>query len=106
MGNIKDVIDSENQVEQDARAKIKRPSMYSVVVLNDDYTPMDFVIEVLCNIFHMDSDNATETMLTIHYKGKASCGVFTADVAETKVDQVIRFAQEHQHPLMCTIEPV
>lgn len=106
MGHIKEDVDSKTQVEQDTREKVKRPAMFRVILLNDDYTPMDFVIEVLAKFFNMDSDKATEIMLTIHYKGKASCGVFTADVAETKVDQVCRFAREYQHPLMCTMEQV
>ena len=106
MGNIENVIEHETDLEQSTKATIKRPAMFRVMLLNDDYTPMDFVIEVLTQIFSMDSDKATEIMLTIHYKGKASCGVYTSDVAETKVDQVLRFSEEHQHPLMCTMEQV
>ncbi|WP_371379229.1 ATP-dependent Clp protease adapter ClpS [Thalassotalea aquiviva] len=106
MGKVKDAVDSDIQLEQDPKEKIKRPRMFRVVLLNDDYTPMDFVVEVLTKFFHMDSDKATEVMLTIHYKGKGSCGVFSSEVAETKVDQVSRFARNHQHPLMCTMEPV
>lgn len=84
--------------------KIQPPSMYNVVLLNDDYTPMDFVVEVLCKFFNMNSDQATDVMLTIHYEGKGRCGTYSAEVAETKVSQVSNYAQEHQHPLKCAME--
>lgn len=105
MGNYKEDNESDIAVLQDVKNKVKRPTMYRVVLLNDDYTPMDFVIDVLTTFFHMDSDKATEIMLTIHYKGKGICGTYTCDVAETKVDQVCRYARTNQHPLMCTMEP-
>ncbi|WP_068546328.1 ATP-dependent Clp protease adapter ClpS [Thalassotalea crassostreae] len=104
MGKVKDAIESDQQTAIDD--KIKRPAMFRVILLNDDYTPMDFVVEVLSKFFQMNTDQATQIMLTIHYKGKASCGIYTSDVAETKVDQVCRFAREHEHPLMCTMEQV
>jgi len=85
--------------------ELKPPPMYKVILNNDDYTPMDFVIEVLVRFFRMDSERATDVMLQIHYKGKAICGVFSAEVAETKVAQVNQYAREHQHPLLCTMEP-
>jgi ATP-dependent Clp protease adaptor protein ClpS len=78
--------------------------MYKVILNNDDYTPMDFVIEVLAKFFRMDSEKATQLMLTVHYKGKAVCGVYTAEIAETKVMQVNEYARKHQHPLKCTME--
>ncbi|WP_394174543.1 ATP-dependent Clp protease adapter ClpS [Thalassotalea litorea] len=106
MSKAKELNDTDSVVEEQQREKIKRPSMYRVIILNDDYTPMDFVVEVLSKFFNMDTDQATQIMLTIHYKGKASCGIFTAEVAETKVDQVCRFARKHEHPLMCTMEQV
>ncbi|WP_371185187.1 ATP-dependent Clp protease adapter ClpS [Thalassotalea maritima] len=106
MGKVKEDIGTDQQLLEDEQQDIKRPSMYRVILLNDDYTPMDFVVDVLTRFFNMDSDQATQIMLTIHYKGKASCGIFTADVAETKVDQVAGYAREHQHPLMCTMEKV
>jgi len=71
---------------------------------NDDYTPMDFVIEVLMQFFNMDAEKANQLMLTVHYQGKAVCGIFTAEIAETKVMQVNQYARKHQHPLMCTME--
>lgn len=86
--------------------KIQPPSMYNVVLNNDDYTPMDFVIEVLARFFSMDLESATEVMLKVHYEGKGICGTFTAEVAETKVMQVSLFAREHEHPLLCTMEQV
>ncbi|MGQ4275851.1 ATP-dependent Clp protease adapter ClpS [Pseudidiomarina sp. E22-M8] len=86
------------------KQKLQPPSMYKVIINNDDYTPMDFVIEVLIKFFRMDEERATDTMLTIHYKGQAVCGVYSAEVAETKVVQVNQYAREHQHPLLCTME--
>ncbi len=105
MANVKDSLDSDILLEEDIKSKFRRPSMFKVVLMNDDYTPMDFVIEVLSKFFNMDSDKATEVMLTIHYKGKAVCGVYSSEIAETKVDQVCRFARNNEHPLMCTMEP-
>lgn len=89
---------------EEARPKLKRPSMYKVVMLNDDYTPMDFVVEVLEVFFAMDREKATRVMLTVHTEGKAVCGVYSRDVAETKAAQVVDYAREHQHPLMCLVE--
>lgn len=89
---------------QEGKPKTKRPSMYKVIMLNDDYTPMDFVVYVLEQFFNMDRHKATQTMLTVHTEGKATCGVFTRDVAETKASQVVELARENQHPLLCTIE--
>lgn len=106
MGKTREEIEGDFKTLEVEKEKIKRPSMYRVILLNDDYTPMDFVVEVLSKFFGMNSDQATDIMLTIHYKGKASCGIFSAEVAETKVDLVCRFARENQHPLMCTMEKV
>ena len=91
---------SETEEKQD----LKPPSMYKVIIYNDDYTPMDFVIEVLMRFFKMDQERATDTMLQVHYKGKAVCGVYSAEIAETKVVQVNQYARENQHPLLCTME--
>lgn len=88
------------------RPELKRPSMYRVVMLNDDYTPMEFVVDVLQILFNMNSEQATQVMLAVHTQGKGVCGVFTRDIAETKAAQVIALAREHQHPLMCEIERV
>ncbi|WP_117233248.1 ATP-dependent Clp protease adapter ClpS [Vibrio maerlii] len=83
---------------------VKPPSLYNVVLNNDDYTPMDFVIEILERFFSMDADKATQTMLQVHYEGKAVCGTYTAEVAETKVAQVSMYSKENEHPLLCTME--
>ena len=86
------------------RPKTKRPAMYKVLMLNDDYTPMDFVVYVLQRYFKMDLDEATHVMLNVHQRGVGVCGVFTYEVAETKVTQVMDFARKHQHPLQCVLE--
>jgi ATP-dependent Clp protease adaptor protein ClpS len=89
---------------EEARPKVKRPPLYRVILLNDDYTPMEFVVEVLELIFAMDRQKATRVMLEVHTRGKGVCGVFTYEIAETKVAQVGAYAQQHQHPLLCTLE--
>lgn len=86
------------------REKTKKPSMYKVIMLNDDYTPMEFVVHVLQRFFGKSPDEATRIMLMVHQKGVGICGVYTFEVAETKVTQVIDFAREHEHPLQCTLE--
>lgn len=104
MSNWKTSSDSQEVVDFELKERIDEPSKYHVFLLNDDYTPMDFVTDVLKKFFNMGDDQATDIMLTIHYKGKALCGTYSADVAETKVDHVERFALENQHPLKCAIE--
>ncbi|GAB1259131.1 ATP-dependent Clp protease adapter ClpS [Aurantivibrio plasticivorans] len=89
---------------QEEKPKLKRPPLYKVVMLNDDYTPMEFVVEVLETFFSMGREQATRTMLQVHTHGKAVCGVFTRDIAETKAAQVNQYARENQHPLLCEIE--
>jgi ATP-dependent Clp protease adaptor protein ClpS len=89
---------------EEARPRVKKPPLYRVVLLNDDYTPMEFVVEVLQKVFSMDRTNATRIMLEVHTKGKGVCGVYTYEIAETKVAQVTGLAQQHQHPLLCTME--
>jgi ATP-dependent Clp protease adaptor protein ClpS len=86
------------------RTKPKKPSLYKVLLLNDDYTPMEFVVWVLERFFDMDRDQATRVMLHVHQHGVGVCGVFTYEVAETKVAQVIDAARRNQHPLQCTME--
>ena len=86
------------------KTQTKRPSMYRVLLLNDDYTPMEFVIEVLRIYFNKGSDDANRIMLHVHHHGVGECGVFTYEVAETKVTQVMDFARKHQHPLQCIME--
>ncbi|MGB6766599.1 MAG: ATP-dependent Clp protease adapter ClpS [Methyloceanibacter sp.] len=86
------------------RPKTKRPSLYKVLLLNDDYTPMDFVVYVLERFFNKPLEEATRIMLHVHQKGVGICGVYTYEVAETKVAQVTSFARQHEHPLQCTME--
>jgi ATP-dependent Clp protease adaptor protein ClpS len=88
------------------KTRTKRPGMYRVLLLNDDYTPMDFVVAVLCHHFHKDHDTATQIMLQIHHHGVGECGVFTCEVAETRVAQVMDFSRKHLHPLQCIMEKV
>lgn len=84
--------------------KVKPPQMYQVVMLNDDYTPMEFVVHVLQKFFGIEHERATQIMLKVHTEGVGVCGVFTRDIAHTKVEQVVDFARQHQHPLQCTME--
>lgn len=91
-------------VVTNTKVRVEKPSMYKVLLLNDDYTPMDFVILVLQRFFHKDHQEAVEIMMHVHNKGIGVCGVYTYEVAETKVAQVMSFAREHEHPLQCTTE--
>jgi ATP-dependent Clp protease adaptor protein ClpS len=86
------------------KPKTKKPSLYKVLLLNDDYTPMEFVVLVLEHFFNKSREDATRIMLHVHQKGVGICGVYTFEVAETKVAQVMDFARQHQHPLQCTME--
>ena len=86
------------------KPKTKRPSLYRVLILNDDYTPMEFVVHVLEKFFQKNIEAATEIMLHVHHHGIGECGVFTYEIAETKVTQVMDFARKHQHPLQCVME--
>ncbi|SFM31502.1 ATP-dependent Clp protease adaptor protein ClpS [Ectothiorhodospira mobilis] len=88
----------------EAKPRLKQPPQYKVVLLNDDYTPMEFVVEVLEVFFAMDREKATRVMLHVHTRGKGVCGIYTRDIAETKVAQVNDYSREHQHPLLCTME--
>ena len=97
MGNIE-------HVEERVESELMPPSMYKVVLNNDDYTPMDFVIEVLQVFFRKNEQEATDIMLTIHHQGKGICGIFPFGIAETKVIQVNQFARQNQHPLLCSLE--
>ncbi|NBV75538.1 MAG: ATP-dependent Clp protease adapter ClpS [Methylococcaceae bacterium] len=97
--------DSDGNVAlQDAKPELKRPSMYRVLLLNDDFTPMDFVVEILTSFFNMNLERATQVMLQVHTQGIGVCGTYTKDVAETKVHIVNDYSREHHHPLMCTME--
>ncbi|NRA62714.1 MAG: ATP-dependent Clp protease adapter ClpS [Psychrobium sp.] len=100
-GEFEFVLEKDTQKEA-----LKAPSLYKVILINDDYTPMDFVIEVLKAFFSKNEESAFQIMMAIHQQGKASCGTFSADVAETKVQQVNDCAKENEHPLLCTMEEV
>ncbi|MEO6365908.1 MAG: ATP-dependent Clp protease adapter ClpS [Luteimonas sp.] len=91
-------------VVETAKPETARPPLYSVLILNDDYTPMDFVVEVLVQFFVMNLEKATQIMLHVHTRGRGVCGVYTREVAESKVAQVNEYARLHQHPLLCTME--
>lgn len=101
----------ENQIDsdhglavQEAKPKLKKPPLYKVLLMNDDYTPMEFVVDVLETFFAMDREKATQIMLHVHTKGYGVCGVYTRDVAETKVTLVNDYSRNHQHPLLCAME--
>ncbi len=96
--------DSEISIAIQTRARPKKPSQYKVLLLNDDYTPMEFVVIVLKRFFRMDMEEATRVMLHVHQKGVGVCGVFPYEVAETKVNQVMDYARQNEHPLQCTLE--
>ena len=91
-------------VVNETQTKTKKPSMYKVLLLNDDYTPMEFVVHILERIFHKNQEEATQIMLHVHQKGIGVCGVFTYEIAETKVSKVLDLARRNQHPLQCTME--
>ncbi len=103
---IKEDIDGADVYVAPVKPEIKKPSKYQVVAINDDYTPMDFVVHVLEFFFGMPKEKANQVMLTIHNQGRAVCGVYTKDVAETKANQVNQYSKEHDYPLLCTIEKV
>lgn len=103
-GKNEDDDDGDAGVVVETRPKTKRPPLYKVLLLNDDYTPMEFVVEVLETFFSMNREQATQVMLTVHTRGKGVCGIYTRDIAETKAAQVNQYAREHQHPLLCEIE--
>ena len=96
--------DNSTGIATKTRSKTKKPSMYKVLMLNDDYTPMEFVVLVLEQFFEKQHEEAIQIMLHVHQKGVGICGVFTYEVAETKVTQVMDFARKHEHPLQCTLE--
>ena len=96
--------DSDAGLLTKTKTRTERPPLYKVLLLNDDYTPMEFVVEILESIFGMERTRATQVMLEVHTKGKGVCGVYNFEIAETKVAQVMGIAQQHQHPLLCTME--
>ncbi len=94
----------EGSILEAEKVRLKPPPMWKVMLLNDDYTPMDFVVVVLQTVFAMSREQATQVMLKVHRDGMGVCGVYTREVASTKVEQVIELAKSHQHPLQCTME--
>lgn len=104
-GRFSDEFSRESVAEAQVLTALKRPKRFKVILLNDDYTPMDFVVDVLKHFFSLNEVMATQVMLQIHILGKGICGVFTRDVAETKVAQVNDYARSNEHPLLCTMEP-
>jgi len=103
MSSDEEIPDSDLAV-QVAKPKLKKPPLFKVVLVNDDYTPMEFVVEVLRVFFSLDQEKATRIMLHVHTKGKGVCGVYTREIAETKVAQVNQYSQERKHPLLCEME--
>lgn len=97
-------LSDEGLVVQEAKPTTKRPALYKVVILNDDYTPMEFVVHILETFFSKNREKATQIMLHVHMQGKGICGVFTKEIAETKVALVNDYSRENQHPLMCSME--
>ncbi|MGK7297181.1 MAG: ATP-dependent Clp protease adapter ClpS [Candidatus Wenzhouxiangella sp. M2_3B_020] len=89
---------------EESRPEVKKPPLYKVVLLNDDYTPMEFVVDVLKQFFSLPHDKATQVMLNVHTRGRGVAGVYTFEIAETKVIMVNDYAREHEHPLQCTLE--
>ena|SRR5664279_3142582 len=96
--------EQQGSVLEAKKAKVKRPPLYKVLLLNDDYTPMDFVVVVLQTVFAMSREKATQVMLQVHREGMGVCGTYTREVATAKVEQVVDIARKHQHPLQCTME--
>ena len=96
--------DGHDLAVEEVRPKLKRPPLFRVVLINDDYTPMEFVVEILESVFGMERPRATRVMLEVHTKGKGTCGCYSYEIAETKVAQVMGIAQQQQHPLMCMME--
>ena len=106
MANEQEHRGDEGLALKEAKPELKKPSMYKVVLLNDDYTPMEFVVSLLEKLFGLDREKATRIMLQVHTHGKGVCGTFTYEIAETKVAQVSEYSQRHQHPLLCEMEEV
>ena len=100
-----DFADSFELAVEEARPKLKQPPLYRVVLLNDDYTPMEFVVDILESIFGMERTRATQVMLEVHTKGKGVCGIYPRDIAETKATRVNQHARDNGHPLLCEVEP-
>ena len=106
MGHDDDVHkdDDRGLAVEESKPELKRPPMYKVLLLNDDFTPMEFVVHILEKFFNMERHKATQVMLAVHTEGQGVCGIYTRDIAETKVSQVNEYSRKHQHPLLCTLE--
>jgi len=102
----KDHLHDRDVVVQEEKPKLKKPALYRVVLLNDDYTPMEFVIDILMMFFSMNQEKSTQIMLAVHTQGKGVCGTYSRDVADTKAAQVNQFARDNKHPLLCEVEVV
>ncbi len=98
------ILPSDGLAIQEAKPKLKKPKLYKVILVNDDYTPMEFVVMILQQFFNMPQEKAVQIMLAVHQKGMGVCGVFTCEIAEMKVMQVLDISREHQHPLQCRME--
>ncbi len=96
---------SDQALVEEAKPRLQKPRMYKVILLNDDYTPMEFVVVILERFFYKNREQATQIMLHVHTRGVGVCGLYTKDIAETKVKEVLNFANENKHPLQCTLEP-
>src|SRR5687767_7786628 len=103
-GNDRNSHTSGSLAVEEAKPKTKKPPLFKVVLINDDYTPMEFVVHVLESFFRMDAETAVRIMLHVHTRGKGVCGIFTREIAETKVEQVNDYARANQHPLLCAME--
>ena len=105
MSDYPEPLNNDDLALETARPRLKRPPLYRVILLNDDYTTMEFVIRVLVDIFHHTEEKAAQIMMHVHQKGAGICGVYTREIAESKVEQVMQYARQNEHPLQCTMEP-
>ena len=105
MSDQKQIQHTSGVAVDEVKPKLKKPKLYRVILVNDDYTPMEFVVLVLQRIFRKGREEAVQIMLNVHTRGSGVCGVFTAEIAETKVRQVLSFSRDNKHPLQCTMEP-
>lgn len=104
MSKMLDRLTEHGLVVEEQKPKLKRPPMYKVVILNDDFTPMDFVVDVLQKYFAMNTEKATDVVFQVHTQGKGLCGIYSRDIAETKSEQVCTYSRLNEHPLLCTME--
>jgi len=105
MSDFPEPIHNDDLALETARPRLKRPPLYRVMLLNDDYTTMEFVVQVLQAVFHHSQEKAAQIMMHVHQKGAGICGIYSREIAESKVEQVVQFAQQNEHPLQCTMEP-